>query len=444
LAVLLAALALLAAAPAMAAEELTVDKAVELALRQNQTLRGAEYQASAADWGFAKSFSTWLPKVYYDWGWTRVDDKTYNDAMKAFELQRKVSSSAKQTVWRDNYANSITVMQPIFNGAAEFSAIDAAYVGRRGAAYTEQDARLQTVLNTKKAYLAALKTHGLLAVARESLTLARESLRLAQARLEVGSGIQSDVLNWQAQTASAEGALAEAENADAQALMALALLIGGPVEAEYTLPAPPTDIPDAELDRAEQADVAGVKTPLKLSAHPAWQAAESNVDLVDAQMVGSAGKFFPNANFTYNYKWLTDDTPEPNGQTSWTAGITVEIPLFQGLAAITGVGQTYRQKQAARMTADAFDAAFLQRAHTAQLDLRSARLRVLSSRRAVEFSRANLEIINKRAELGMATLLDQLNAQVTYVTAKGNLIGAIADFRSAMCDWVYATAKSEE
>lgn len=432
----------LAALPA-AAEELTLDKAVDLALKQNYSLRDSQYQADAADWGFAQSFSAWLPHVTYDTSWSKVDDQTYNDAEQQYQRLKQMGYNSQRTVYKNNYASAINVIQPIFNGGQEYTTIRSAFLARRGARLGEQDTRLQTVLNTKKAYYTVLKTRALQDVARESLDLAHESLRLAQARLQVGSGTQSDLLRWEAESATAEGSLAEAENAYSQALMSLANIIGGPVEAEWTLPDIDLAITAEQLQLAEQASLAGAKAPLSIGSHPAVAAAATNVDLATAGEVGSVGKLLPNVNFTYNYQWETNDTLNPDGNTNWTVGVGVEIPLFQGIGAITGIGNSVRKKQAAEMTAETFNRAFLQQAYSSRFDLKSARLRVLSARKAVEFSQSNLEIVEKRSELGMATSLEQLDAQIAYQKARSDLIGAVGDFRIALAEWDYVTATKE-
>jgi outer membrane protein len=302
---------------------------------------------------------------------------------------------------------------------------------------------LQVVLNVKEAYYNVLKTHALAGVARESLNLAHESLRMYQSRLAVGMSTPSDVLRWEAQEASADGALAAAENSLALAKMQLATLIGGAVEAEYTLPAIDLQVADSDLGRVQEATLAGVKTPLPIKVHPAVKAMETNNDLAKQQTVGAVGRFLPRINFLYNYNWTTNDQFQPNGMTSWVMGIGVEIPLFQGGSAITGVGQSVELQQATAESVELFERTFLQRAHAAQMNLHSAALRVVAGRKGVVAAEMDLAIINKRAEIGTATTLDQLDSQLAYLQSKSDLIGAVGDFRSALAEWDYVTAKAK-
>lgn len=441
---LLALFAIMLAASFAAAEELTLDRAISLALNQSRSLMAAQHGKAAADWGLAQGISAWLPKVTYAWDWFRYDDQTYDDAEASYQAMKKVSPDAERSVWENNYANSLTVSQPLFNQGGEYVAIKSAAINRRGARYQEDGARLQVILDVKQTYYAALKAQALAKVAGESRRLAEESLQLVKARLEVGSGTQSDVLRWEAELASAEGNVVEAENAFAQSLMQLARLIGGPVRADWTLPELSTEVEQVDLQVAETAGKAGTEEPLAINEHPAMRTVDAGLELSHVEAEQSVSNLLPSANFYYTYEWSTDDTPGPDDDTAWTMGVGVQIPLFQGFGAASGVGQSVWKYRQAKVEADDSQRQFLQRAYAAQLDLRSARLRVLSARKAVMHSQANLEIVAKRAELGMATNLEQLDARIAYQSAQSDLIGAVSDFHIALAEWEYVTERTEE
>ena len=430
------------AAPAWA-EELTLERAIEIALENNRSLQAAQYSASAANWGLGESISVWLPHVYYNTTWTRPDQDTLDAADEALELSRQYNPDAEPSLYENNYTSSISVVQPIFNGAQEYAAIHSAAISRDSAKLNAQDARLQVSLEVKKAYYGALSAKELVRVAQESLALAQQSLALVKAQQDVGRVTVSDVLRWEAEAASAEGSVAEAENALAQSRMALAQILGEPVTTIYDLPEMNVEVDPQQLLIAEDAALAGTQDQLSVGGHPAVQAEENNITLAKVNTVQSVGALLPNINFTYNYSWETNDTMAPDEDTSWTMGISVEIPLFQSFGAISGIGRSCRTTQATRMGAESYERTFLQRTYAAKLDLRAARLRVVSALKAKKHAAANLEIVNNRSELGMATNLELLDAQLSYKNAQSNLIAAISDFNTAMAEWEYVTAKAE-
>lgn len=436
-------LAVLAVVAPSRAEELTLDRAIKIALENNRLLQAAQYNASAANWGLGESISIWLPHVYYNTTWSRPDDETLDAAEESFALMKQLNPNAEPSLYEDNYSSSISVIQPIFNGAREYATIRSAAIARNSAKLNAQDMRMQVALEVKKAYYGALSAKELVRVARESQALAQQSLALVKAQQEVGRVTVSDVLRWEAEAASAEGTMAEVENALAQSRMTLAQVIGEPVTRTYDLPEMIVDVDPQQLLLAERAALAGTEEQLNVGVHPAVKAEESNVKLAQVDTVQSAGALLPNINFNYTYSWETNDTLEPDEDTAWTMGISVEIPLFQSFGAISGIGRSCRTVQATRMGAESYERTFLQRSYAAKLNLRAARLRVISALKAKKHASANLEIVNNRSELGMVTSLELLDAQLAYKNAQSNLIGAISDFNTAMAEWEYVTAKAE-
>lgn len=419
------------------AEELTLDQAIKLAMQNNFQLQAAGYDSSAAEWGYGRSFSAWLPHVSYNTTWTHPDDETVEQADEAYDFMRMFDPSTERSLYEDNYSSSIRVVQPLFNGGAEYVAIRAASINRRNVRLTEEDVRLQVMMEVKKAYYGLQKGKALWRVTKESLALAKETLRFVQAQFEVGQVDKSYVLRWEAEVAGAEGAVAESENIYLQAMMNLARILGQPISDRFEVPDLAEKVDLADLGLAQQAMEAGTEVPMLVESHPSLRAVNTAVEMAETENLGSYGSLLPNVNFSYTYNWRTNDTVMPDDETSWTLGISVEIPLFQGLGAVTGIGQTHRQEQSARMQVENFRHVFFQRAHAARLDLRAARLRVKAARKARQHTRANLQIVEQRSQLGMTTNLELLDAQLAYKRAQFDLISAVGDFYIALAEWEY-------
>ena len=424
------------------AEELTLEQAIKLALENNQLLQASEHNTAAAEWAFRRSISSWLPHASFQWGWSHPDPRTFDRANQSFLTMRRYSSSAQQTLFEDNYAASVQVVQPLFNASSEYLAIHGADINERIARLTEADQSLQLVRKVKQAYYNAGRSQAMIRVAHESLRLAQESLKLTQARVEVGQAAESELLRWEAQVASAEGAVLEAENAYAQSIMALAYLIGRPIEGSYQLAELSRDVSPDALTAAERAAGAGENTTLTVDRHPSVRAAVGNIDLAEVEYDRTWGSMLPSANLTYTYDWATNDTPLPDGERSWTLGVGVSLPLFQGFGAVTGMLQTDQQVQSARLQVEDYKRTLLQQAYAARLNLRSARLRVITAQKAVKSAAANQDLVRSQMEVGIATNLQLLDAQLALRNAQSDLLNAVADFYSAMADWDYVTAQA--
>ncbi len=429
------------ALPALA-EELTLENAVKMALENNQLLLAAQESTAAAEWGFRRSISAWLPKASFQWAWSHPDPDTVDQADAAYELQRQYSPSAERSLWEENFTSSIVVTQPLFNGLGEYTSIAAGHTNRWIARYSEADEAHNLVRQVKQAYYAAAKSRALIQVARDSLQLAQESLKLTQARYEIGQAAQNEVLRLEAEVASAEGSVVDAENTYAQAMMALAHLIGQPLEGKYE-PSEPTTVSAESMAAAERAAGAGDDSPLSINTHPAVRAAEGNVELAELEHEATWGSMLPSANLTYSYNWETNNTAMPDEDTSWTLGVSVSLPLFQGFSAVTGTVATSHQVQAARLQVEDYKRTLLQQAYAARLNLRASRLRVISAQKALKSATANVELVHSQLEVGMATNLQVLDAILALRNAESSLLNATADFHSAMADWEYLTVRAE-
>ena len=203
-------------------QELTLEKAIEMSIENNRSFAEAKYLHSESNWGVANSVSTYLPKVYYKWSWSTTDDETFDEAEEYYEFSKLMNPDAERSLWEDNYSNSVSVIQPIFNGGGEIVAIHAAALTRKGAIFSHEDAGLQLVLSVKTAFYNVLKADSLVKVTKDSEEVAQNSLKLAKSRFEIGSATKSDVLRWEAEVATAQGMLAAQQNAYAQAMMELA------------------------------------------------------------------------------------------------------------------------------------------------------------------------------------------------------------------------------
>lgn len=445
-------LLLVTATTVLAAEALTLNEAIDLALRRNPTLRAAQNQATAGDWGVGEAASAWLPHVSFNSNWSRPDDETYDEAESQYQAMQKLGSSeqaammqglgsgSERTLWRDNYTSSLSVTQPLFNGGAEYCGLRQALSEKTTARLTATDTRLQTVRDVTVAYFAVQQKQALLTVADETLGWARESLMLAKTRHEIGQIAVPEVLRWEAESALAESDRAVAESEYLQAVMDLARAIGLAPSETVNLPVAEERVGAAEWRRsagilatAEPAQAAWERHPLRLAQQETTKQAE-------IQHWRGIGAFLPSLNANFQYNWVTNDTLALDDDTSWTVGVGLEIPLFQGLGALSGERKTAALLAARRETAVTERWAFQRRGQTAFLQLKSARLRIAASERAREQAKANQDLVRQRLNVGLDANLQLLDAQKAYQTARAGLIEAIGDFHVALAEWDYVTA----
>jgi outer membrane protein TolC len=126
-------LTLLAAAYSYAAETLTLDQAIDLALRNNPGLKAADAQVEIADAGVQRSVSGFLPKITVSETWSRTDSPLM---VLGTKLNQEIVTPAdfNPVVLNNpdlisNYNTRLAVMQPVFTAEENISETGSA---RRG------------------------------------------------------------------------------------------------------------------------------------------------------------------------------------------------------------------------------------------------------------------------------------------------------------------------
>ncbi|MDP8257377.1 MAG: TolC family protein [Candidatus Alcyoniella australis] len=429
---------------------LTLAQAIEISLAHNLGLEGAQYQRQAARWAMWYSVAGYLPNASFNTSYTRLDPETVDNAnqgvkrsgdmAEAFGIELNLEPSA----FEDNYSSNITVVQPIFNGGAEIAAIRLARAASKQSDLAYDEQMLSTVRDTKTAYFQVMQASALKQVSQDGLALATETLRLFQAQYEVGQVSRSDVLRWEAQAAQAEGSMIEAESAYELSMIALAEVLGSDLATRYIMPKLELSI-DPQLQQAVRAELDELSTSEQIDEliadHPAIKGIEQSVKMQCSNVQLAWATILPKLNFAYNYSWPTDDDLHLNGDESWTAMLQLEVPLFTGLRGVTGIGRERRNLHLARVEQQQFQRSFVQQVYAARLQLDTALRKLEAARKQVDFAEENLRNMQGRSEVGMASNLELLDAQVTYNGARSDLVRAVSDYYIALSLWEYIQAR---
>jgi outer membrane protein len=131
------------------------------------------------------------------------------------------------------------------------------------------------------------------------------------------------------------------------------------------------------------------------------------------------------------YSWQNQQLSLRSGDASWSVGLSINYPLFNGFAR----EESMRRAEVQRATADV-DLADAQRFARAEAEngLRAIRLaeeRIRLGEEAVEAATEDLRVQSERYRRGVSTILDLLTSQTSLVEAQTNLIGARYDDRIA-------------
>lgn len=423
---------------------ISLNEAIELALKNNAAFLAKDFSSDAAKWGYAQAISGWLPKVYLRSSYTRMDEETVERANVFYSSMKEKAallgideSQLRPSAYEDNYQTSIVAVQPITNGGAEWAGIRAGLASKRSQEAERDLGALELKRSVKKSYFAVLQASAMLEVAKEANKLADESLKLAQAKFELGQIAKAELLRWHVKKAEAEGSLVEAQNAYLLAKASLAELIGLGTDEQFEVEHLPEEIPQEVLDST----INETKDFQFSESHPLIKQALATIDLAKSERLISYSKALPSLNFTYTYSWEMDEDIDLDGFESWTASVLLEVPLFQSGYGFFGIKKSYKSVAAAKSGYLETKRMLMLQTFSAKRNLEAATKRLETSQKRLEAARETLKLAQESYKVGLASQLELLDAQLAYQSARSDVVNAIAGFLSAKADWEYVIGR---
>jgi len=415
-------LALLAASPVAAepAQTLTMQQAVDIALRQQPSLRQSRAQVEASRGRVDQVRANLRPQLSLNLGVSAgggggVFNPEPGEPSRAFfdaSGGATVGASMNWRIW--DFGQTAAQLR-----AARLSA-DASAAGID-----------TTVLDVRRAvelsYLDAVARARLVTVA--DATVKSEDAHLDQAKRFVAAQAKDpiEVVQAQARAANARAALAQAHSNAAIALANLRAAIGWvdpnqSLAVADTWPTPPASPPPlvALVETARKSRPEIVELDKQVAA------AEANID------AAAAGKR-PVLSASARSDW-SPGTGENLPQPAWSVGVNLSWLLFDGgrTAADVRVARANRESAFAQRDALLLDL-------TSQLDANRARIEanragVQASTEAVDAARAQLRLAEARYAQGLGSQIELADAQTAVTTAEGNLITAEYQLASAWAE----------
>lgn len=281
---LLAVVLALGSAPALPAQSVSFDEAVDRALRHNPGVREAAQAIRRAEALLQQARAAVLPTLYAGAGTVVLDEARGFDGM--------VTQPRTQT------ALNATVSVPLL-AAADWAQKNRAADEVRIASLSAGETRRQVALTAAQAYLAVIAARRQEEITQENLDTARALEEYARARLDAGKGSRLNHVRSTQERASAE-ALREAAALAvrrAEEALGVALFVDGPVQAagEPDLrPEPPPASDDWLAERPDVRLVTAQEQAAERFARASWTLWVPTLDAsFTPQYVTPAGLFEP-------------------------------------------------------------------------------------------------------------------------------------------------------
>ena len=411
-----------AAQPA-APDVLTLDRAIEIAMRQQPSLRLSKAQLEAALGRADLARVARNPTIVLD------ASAGTGSSVKTGTGTGTGGAGTGARLGPDFFSHEestglgASANWQIYDFGRTDASIRAADLNAEATAATINTTTLDIRTNVEIAYLTAVADRKLVLVAET--TVRSEDSHLDQARRFVAAQAHDpiEVAQAQARDANARSALAQAQSNEAIALANLRSAIGW-LDPEHSptvaanWPTPPETEPSA---LAALVDTARKNRPEIVQLDKLMQAADASLDAARAERrpVLSASAQTQWSPATGNW------SPEP----SWSAGLSLTWSLFDGGRSAADQRVANANLLSATAQRDALLVTLTSQLDAARAQIVANKANVAASTEAVTAAQAQLKLSEARYTQGLGSQIELADAQTAVTTAQGNLV--LAEFQLA-------------
>lgn len=408
----------LAAAPVAAQEApraISLDEAVEMALRHDPTLAQADGQLRTSASAERSAWGAFLPSMSMSTGASRSSTERFNP-------QTNTSVSGSQ----GSYSAGLNASYDVFTGGRRLADLKRTRAQSDAAQASFLERRYAAALSAKRAFFDVLRASELIGVAELRLGLADQGLQAAEQRLKLGSATRSDVLRAELERNRARQALLSAQNQKRTASFALGRTVGvdGAVEAEAGETLAPEML---EVDR-------DALYALVLERAPSVRAAEASARAANAGFSAARAQYLPSLSLSSGYDWFNQQPNFADARGSWSLRLGLSYPIFNRFQREDAVARADVQADVARAQLE--DARLGARAELERvlgaLDLAEQSLALTEE--AVRVADEDMRVQQERYRLGASTILDQLTSQVARFEAENDRVAARYDYQLARAE----------
>ena len=401
------------------AETYTLDQCIDIALKNNFGVIAAGNNYSSA-----KGY------VYSAWGELLPSISISAGARRSWPIYTAFDPNSGQVITvRDRYIGSLNFSNTFPGlGLYNYALIQKSRSDKASSLYNFVGSQNDLVLSVKSAYYDLIKAKMLLDVSNDAVKRGEERLRVVQSRYDLGSASMSDVLKAKVQYGNDKLDQVSKANAHKLALANLAFTMGIDVNQEFKVDEnlQERDI-DVNFDNALSE---------ALSNNPGYRKAFFDLSSARYQKTLAWSSFLPSLTLglshstdVYEFSKLTGFKEE---NASYSMFATLSFNIFNQ-------GSDYANLRSARNSQKTAEENLKNTENSVALEIKQSFLELERTREAkklaeesVAAAQEDLNLVKEKYNLGAATILEVLDAEVSFKEAQTNHVQALFDYNLAV------------
>jgi outer membrane protein len=410
--------------PLFAQEELTLSKAIEIALHRNSSLQQNENGIESYKANVLAAYGNFLPSlgVGASWDWSRSDTKGVGTIIVGGIPVPSVATTTQSRNYQWNVGSSWT----LFDGLSNIGTLSQSKNNLESAEFSLDRLKQDIVFQTTSLYYDVINNQKLLKVKEDDLKWNEKNLETIRERNKLGAATLADVYQQEVAKGNAELQIIQTKNALETAKNNLFYYLGLDVMSDYKFSDELTQEEQNTINSNLYDDYNNLSQYVEkaLNNRPDYKSAQLDLkSSYNAVTIARSGHL-PSLTLNGYYTWRGDNLSNIDNSKTLSFGLTLSVPIFRGWAIDNSV--QYAEVNAKNKEIDLSD---LQRniklqLNTTFLNLQAAQKGLKVSESNVASAEENLKIEQEKYSLGSGKLLDVLIANSNYTTALTDLINA--------------------
>ena len=399
------------------AEQITLQKAIEISLENNYQLKQARNNLGLAEEQVLSAKGDFLPSLNGSFSGNRREGSQFIPGTDNFvnTVSRSISGSASLGL-------------PIFSGFQNINNLKSSRYNKRSEEENLQRVRETVIFETASNYLQVILDKELLEIDRENLAASEKTLEQVKAQVEVGSRPTVDLFNQEATVANNELQVVNSENAlNSSKLRLIRQLQVDPLQPyEFSTPeVDPENVNAQDYNLRQLVDTALENRSDLISDQLSIQAQRHQLSVAKANLYPSlslsariSSDYSDRIDFNFSDQFYDQNVVK-------SIGLTLNIPIFNNFNRRSNIQSQLVSYKNAKLNLENTELQVVQDVNQAFNDYQSYVKQLQSSRKALTAAEKTYETQQERYQVGAGTLIELSDANAQFVQAQANTAQAL-------------------
>ncbi len=410
-----------------AAETLTPESAVALALANHPALRAADRDVDAAVADGRLARSGWLPRVDLTEDWMRSTNPVFVFASKLGQERFSMSDFDIAALNRPdaftNAATRVVLKQNVWDAGRTHLYGKAAAFGVDASSDSRERTRDEVAFGAVRAFWDAVLAGESVGVARAAEEAAKANADLARRHEDAGLAVASDRMSAEVRLAEVQAMRIRAEQGVTVARAALRQALGTGEDREFDLV--PSSVEPGSPEGDAEARVADA-----LAQRFDLRALDARLEQAKVGERIARSHRLPEIGVGAQAEW-NGSAPLGNDGNNWSAGVSLRVPVFDGRETAARVARAAADREKLEALRAAMSEGIRLEVRAAWADRVAAAERLGVAKAAVAQAEEALRIVRDRYDEGVAVMVELLAAEAARTSAQGHRAAAARDLAIA-------------